>query len=637
MAIAVVLSCQAASAGERNNRIDKFTKDQSNQFAPSYLRAKQFDHENAVDKKNYIEDFIRLQNSIKNNDVENLKNGGLNLKGPRRGGEVVFSKPEKEKIAVEQVNEQVQELAKEALNDYKKSFDAGTTYDEAWRINCGATFDYTDPSSKWWVKDEDFYSLFRWGYAGGSSNTASTTDTIAGTDLQSVFQTNRWGDTSYKIEMPNGDYKVTLMFAETYFAEAGKRIFDIELESGVVWDDVDIFRLSGGHDVALELDKNISISDACLDISFSDISKDLPMISGIKVDALNVSDDSFLDFIEKKMFWFYYNETNTGTGLVKWGDNNWAPGYSNVSSIATDGFALSIYTIAAERGWMTKEDAYQKTMTMLNTFDTRLENVNGFWYHLVTMDTGQRAENSEISTVDSALFIMGAIQAGEYFKTSHPDVAIKANQLYSRMNWKWFTDVPHRRSDGTSDGTQERFVNMGWKPETDNDSYIIETEKGGFFCDAWWNGYSESMFVDLLALGAPNPEYAIDYLAWSSMDRGWIDAFGYQFIQDPPLFTHQYHNLYFNFTDQQDAYADYFLNTQKATLANRETCITDPQQRYELNRWGLTGTGGPPIGEYRAYGGPNGWHDGTVAPTAAITSLMFTQDESLSSIASGVI
>ncbi|MBM3253528.1 MAG: hypothetical protein FJZ16_04675 [Candidatus Omnitrophica bacterium] len=38
--------------------------------------------------------------------------------------------------------------------------------EEAWRINCGASFDYTDPLGNWWVQDEEFIRLYRWGYTG---------------------------------------------------------------------------------------------------------------------------------------------------------------------------------------------------------------------------------------------------------------------------------------------------------------------------------------------------------------------------------------------------------------------------------------------------------------------------------------
>ena len=50
---------------------------------------------------------------------------------------------------------------------------------------------------------------------------------------------------------------------------------------------------------------------------------------------------------------------------------------------------------------------------------------------------GECVDNSEISTVDSAIFILGALQAGEYFRSTHPDVASKAEQLYLKMDWGW--------------------------------------------------------------------------------------------------------------------------------------------------------------------------------------------------------
>lgn len=544
----------------------------------------------------------------------------LELKGPKIG----VRQPALTVKQAEPVQDFAQNVAAlaTALSDNSEAPWAGSAgiYDEAWRLDCGAVSDYLDPFNGWWVKDEDFFNLYRWGYAGNQSDTAFTSDPIAGTDIQAIYQTNRWGDIPYKLDMPNGEYAVTLMFAETYFTAADRRVFDVALEGETLWHNMDIYSWSSGHDIAMNLTADISVSDGCLDITFPVIYRDLPLISGIKVEALNVPDDAFLDFIQKKMFWFFCTESNSTTGLVKWGENNWAPGSGNVSSIASDGYALSAYTIGLDRGWMTEDDAYQRTVKMLDSFDTRLENVHGFWYHYVQMDDGQRADGSEVSTVDSSLFIMGALQAGEYFKSTHPDVAIKAKALYERMDWTWFTGV------SSGDTFKERFVNMGWKPENDGFSYVVPSNKAeeGYYCNSWWDSYSETIFVDLLAIGSPTHPIAID--AWRDTRRNRVDAFGYSFIQEPPLFTHQYQHLYFDLTGKHDAYADYFLNSQLATLANRQTCI---DAEYETNVWGLTACGGAD-GKYNAYGGyPGGWNDGTVAPTAAITSIIFTQDESI--------
>ena len=94
------------------------------------------------------------------------------------------------------------------------------------------------------------------------------------------------------------------------------------------------------------------------------------MISGIEIKPSSFTDDAFLDFVEKKMFWFFWNHASTTTGLIKWGDLNFASGNETVSSVAVDGMGLSSFTIGAQRGWITPQQARDRIMTMLNSFDT---------------------------------------------------------------------------------------------------------------------------------------------------------------------------------------------------------------------------------------------------------------------------
>ena len=136
---------------------------------------------------------------------------------------------------------------------------------------------------------------------------------------------------AYKIDMPSGTYKVTLMFSEPTWNEAGKRVFDVALEGVTLWHNCDIFTWSGNHkNTAMNLTADVSVTDGTLDVTFPVIYVDTPIISGIQVEAIKVSDDAFLDFIERKMFWFFWSNASPTTGLVKWGENNWGAGYSNV-------------------------------------------------------------------------------------------------------------------------------------------------------------------------------------------------------------------------------------------------------------------------------------------------------------------
>jgi len=497
---------------------------------------------------------------------------------------------------------------------------ASTSGEEAWRINCGSVSDYTDASGNLWMKDESYSSLKRWGFTNGT--VASTAQNISGTSLVPVFQAYRYGGTSmsYRIEAPNGVYQVKLMFAETSWKQSGRRIFDVAIEGVKVLTNYDIYARKG-FAAADEYTFQTTVNDGRLDITFPKVSKDKALICGIEVKAVTVSDNAFLDFIQKKMFWYFWNEADPVTGLVKDKENDWQTGSEYVSSIAVDGLALSVYAIGASRGWVSDNDAYLKTMKILNSFDTLLTNVHGFWYHMVNMTSGARDWYSEISTVDSAIFIMGALQAGEYFRNTRPDVTAKADALYRRMDWPWFTNV--------GDAWQQRFINMAWRPEGDGYFYTIPSGKpeGGFYSQAWWNNYCESIFIDLLALASPT--YYINNAAWTDMNRSWVDAFGYRFIYLSQLFAHQYHHLYFDLMNKHDGFADYFENSKKATLVNRQTCIEDPLGRYSANNWGLTACFGPSE-SYNVYGSdPGGYYDGTSAPTAPVTSVVFTPDESI--------
>ncbi|MFH0953244.1 MAG: glucoamylase family protein [Verrucomicrobiota bacterium] len=503
---------------------------------------------------------------------------------------------------------------------------ASPSGEEVWRLNCGApTFDYTDPNGNWWTIDEAYTNLYRWGFVNGAP--ASVTQDIADTTLDPVFQSYRYGGTtmSYKIEVPNGMYQVKLLFSENYWNQTGKRVFNVAIEGVTVLANHDVFREKGRY----RADEHTfwpTVSDQALDITFPVVSKDKAMICGIEVKAVTVTDEAVLDFIQKKLFWFFWNEANPTTGLIKWGELNFARGYGDVSSVAVDGMGLSALTVAAERGWVTKQQARDRAMNLLNSFDTRLANVHGFWYHFVDINSGARRDSSEVSTIDSAIFIMGALQAGEYFRSAYPEVAAKAEALYRRMDWGWWLN---RTRPGLDDANNNQFVNMGWKPEYDAYSAVIPNNgpDGGFFVTDWWNRYCETLFLDVAALGSPT--YPLAGSIWKNMYRWKVNAFGMDFIQEPPLFTHQYQHLWLDFMGRYDGEADYFENARRATLANRQTCLNDAQGRYEPNRWGLTGCGGPTAG-YVAYGSePGGSHDGTVAPSAPIGSLEFTPAEAI--------
>jgi pectate lyase len=131
-------------------------------------------------------------------------------------------------------------------------------------VNAGGP-GYTDGEGNRWSADQP-YTPGGWGYVGGKTH--STRDPIANTADDSLYQSERYGNFSYKFDVPDGLYDVTLYFAEIYWKEAGRRRFDVLIEGDLVLDNYDIFA-TAGHDAALALVfPELWVEDGQLNIEF---------------------------------------------------------------------------------------------------------------------------------------------------------------------------------------------------------------------------------------------------------------------------------------------------------------------------------------------------------------------------------
>ncbi|HEY0139953.1 MAG TPA: glucoamylase family protein [Thermoanaerobaculia bacterium] len=337
--------------------------------------------------------------------------------------------------------------------------------------------------------------------------------------------------------------------------------------------------------------------------------------------------DALLDDLQKRTFLFFWETTNPRNGLVP---DRWPT--PSFSSIAAVGFGLTSYAVGVERGWVTREAAAQRVLTTLRFFlnskqGTEASGVTGykgFYYHFVDMKTGTRFEKVELSTIDTTLLLAGALFCQSYFdrdNAAEREIRDIVEQLYRRADWTFF----HERAP---------LVSMGWTPE------------GGLH-DYDYTGYNEAMILYVLALGSPT--HPIDPAAWQAYQRTyrWDEFYGQQHVNFAPLFGHQYSHVWIDFRGIRDEYMrgrgiDYFENSRRATIAQREYAIANPNQwrGYSADIWGLTACDGPLDGKrtvngmertfytYAARGAAAGEirDDGTLAPTAAISSMPFTPE-----------
>ncbi len=320
-------------------------------------------------------------------------------------------------------------------------------------------------------------------------------------------------------------------------------------------------------------------------------------------DSASLSDDAFLEMVQEKSFRFFQHEHNPHNGLVRDSTSNHENGFDNApASIAATGFALTAYGVAVEHGWMSRASAYTLTVRTLEFLLRQAAQHHGFFYHFLDIETGQRVSQSELSPIDTALCLAGALFAAEYFD----DAKIRdlVRELYERIDFPWMTHGG-------------KTLALAWSPET------------GFHKQRW-DRFDESLLLYVLAIGSPT--HPIPAESWKEISRPVGSYRDYRMIQMPPLFTHQYPHIWLDLRNKNDGLADYFQNSVNASLANRAFCMDQAKKysTYGPNSWGLTASDGP-FG-YRAYGAPPGWsvlHDGTVAPTGCGASIVFTPKESI--------
>lgn len=345
------------------------------------------------------------------------------------------------------------------------------------------------------------------------------------------------------------------------------------------------------------------------------------------------TNSTMLNHVQKATFQWFLAHSDPKTGLIadRSGSTK-AP-----ASIAGTGFGLVAYAIAADRGWISRTKAATYTLKVLKGLYNSPQGQDkegnsgymGFFYHYLDPHTGLRASPpkywySELSSIDTALLMAGVLFTRNYYHKTHPlEDAIRSlsTALYERVNWPWLL-------------TEELTISHGYTPENGRIPYA-------------YKGYNEAMILYILAISSnqhPIPAQSWNaYLGDAKAEPPAPDELPMLLVSGMPLFTYQYTQAFIPFKGIQDEVNqrygfDYFTNSQRATLAQWHYAQNNESGKRGYNHlnWGLTASDGPAditkkyedqeitFHTYRERGAPNGFDDGTIAPTAAISSIVFT-------------
>ena len=352
-----------------------------------------------------------------------------------------------------------------------------------------------------------------------------------------------------------------------------------------------------------------------------------PVAAPVVVTDVAYRSDPFLSDVENRTFDYFWRTSDPRTGLTP--DRSPSPSFSSIAAV---GFALTAYPIGVAEGYVSREQAAQRAFTTLKYLyelpqgpaDTGVAGYKGFFYHFLDMDTGHRFARVELSTIDTAILVAGALFCADFFdgpSAAESGVRAYADSLYRRVDWTWASPNPPA-------------ISLGWKP----DSGFIQYD---------WRGYNEGMMLYVLALGSPT--HPVPTGAWSEYTRTyrWEEWFGQQYLDFGPAFGHNYSQIWIDFRGIQDAFMrqhgiDYFENSRRAAYAQRAYAMYNPMGwiGYGPNAWGLSACDGPAdtgaslSGVYRVF--HSYWargtdftriaDDGTITPSAAGGLLPFAPE-----------
>ncbi len=322
----------------------------------------------------------------------------------------------------------------------------------------------------------------------------------------------------------------------------------------------------------------------------------------VTVTVLN--DTQFLDHIQEAHFQFLLDATSSiGLTLDRVSTGS-TP--TNIASTAASGFYLSALTVGVERGWITQTEGYNRALTVMQTFDTVVAKEHGFFYHFLLPDgTPSSDPFLEVSTIDTALFIAGALQAGEYFGGQ---VATISNSIYERVEWDWMYD------------SHQQYMHQAWKPGEGMINY--------------YGSYSEAILLNLLAIGSPTHPIPAESFYAIRRPKGNYNGPDFVFTEGGQMFVYQYPQLWYDFRNTTDGLGvNWYDNSVEAARANQRYCIDNSGLGYNQYIWGLTASDGVPFTGnpygYEAFGAqPSYYHtsNGTVAPTGMGGSVFLAPD-----------
>ena len=332
-----------------------------------------------------------------------------------------------------------------------------------------------------------------------------------------------------------------------------------------------------------------------------------------------MTDDELLDMLEEANFRYFYYYGHPVSGLTRE-----RYGSGNTCTSGGTGMGIMAIIVGIERGFITREEGAQRILKIIE-FLKNADRFHGAWSHWLNGETGDALPFSEKDNggdlVETAYAVQGILTARQYFNesnTTEDQIRSVATELWESVEWDWY-----RRTDNNA------FLYWHWSPD-----YEWQMNMG-------IRGFNETMITYLLAIASPTHSVPASLYGSGWAGTGYTNGktfYGIKLDVGPdyggPLFFIHYSFMGFDPREKKDAYTNYFKYNRNAALVHQQYCISNPKSfvGYNESTWGLTASDDPIVG-YTAHT-PMSNDNGTITPTAALSSFPYTPEASMAALKS---
>ncbi|GLR18074.1 glucoamylase family protein [Portibacter lacus] len=325
-----------------------------------------------------------------------------------------------------------------------------------------------------------------------------------------------------------------------------------------------------------------------------------------------ISDEELLTKVQEQTFKYFWDFGHPISGLAR--ERNTS---GDIVTSGGSGFGLMAIIVGVERGFISRTEAverWQKIMDFLENADR----FHGVWPHWINGVSGKvqpfSTKDNGGDLVETAFLVQGMLTVRQYLNPNDPTEVALAEQiteLWEGVEWNWYN-----KDDG-------KLLFWHWSPQYNWEMNLPI------------RGHNETHIVYTLA--AASPTYPIDketYINGYTRNGSFTNGGTYYGIDLPtgfgsggPLFFAHYSYIGMDPRNLQDEYVNYWDQNVAHTQINRAYCMDNPNNfvGYSKDCWGLTASDNNE--GYSAHSPNNDL--GVITPTAAISSIPYTPEESL--------